>query len=63
LASAIFPILITQHITKILSTAFSERLDRWLAMAVFEPQEGLALKWGAILSKHYTNAEYKLEYN
>jgi two-component system chemotaxis response regulator CheB len=42
------PILITQHIPKVFSTSFSERLDRALAMEVFEAQEGMIIRPGCV---------------
>lgn len=42
------PILITQHIPKVFSTSFSERLDRCLAMDVFEAQEGMIIRPGCV---------------
>lgn len=42
------PILITQHIPKVFSTSFAERLDRYLAMEVFEAQEGMIIRPGCV---------------
>jgi two-component system chemotaxis response regulator CheB len=42
------PILITQHIPKVFSTSFAERLDRYLAMEVFEAQEGMIIRSGCV---------------
>ncbi len=42
------PILITQHIPKVFSTSFAERLDRCLAMEVFEAQEGMIIRPGCV---------------
>jgi two-component system chemotaxis response regulator CheB len=42
------PILITQHIPKVFSTSFAERLDRLLAMEVFEAQEGMIIRQGCV---------------
>ena len=42
------PILITQHIPKVFSTSFAERLDRYLAMEVFEAQEGMLIRPGCV---------------
>lgn len=42
------PILISQHIPKLFSTSFSERLDRSLAMSVFEAQEGMLIRPGCV---------------
>lgn len=42
------PILITQHIPKVFSTSFSERLDRALSMEVFEAQEGMIIRPGCV---------------
>lgn len=42
------PILITQHIPKVFSTSFSERLDRCLPMEVFEAQEGMIIRPGCV---------------
>jgi two-component system chemotaxis response regulator CheB len=42
------PILITQHIPKVFSTSFAERLDRALAMEVFEAQEGMIIRPGCV---------------
>ncbi len=42
------PILITQHIPKVFSKSFSERLDRALAMNVFEAQEGMIIRPGCV---------------
>ena len=42
------PILITQHIPKVFSTSFAERLDRHLAMNVFEAQEGMIIRSGCV---------------
>lgn len=42
------PILITQHIPKVFSTSFAERLDRHLAMDVFEAQEGMIIRSGCV---------------
>ncbi len=38
------PILITQHIPKVFSTSFAERLNRCLEMEVFEAQEGMIIR-------------------
>lgn len=40
------PILITQHIPKVFSTSFAERLNRCLEMEVFEAQEGMIIRPG-----------------
>jgi len=42
------PILITQHIPKVFSTSFAERLDRYLAMEVFEAQDGMIIRPGCV---------------
>lgn len=42
------PILVTQHIPKVFSTSFSERLDRALEMQVFEAQEGMIIRPGCV---------------
>ncbi len=42
------PILITQHIPKVFSTSFAERLNRALAMEVFEAQEGMIIRPGCV---------------
>ncbi|OUS39301.1 chemotaxis response regulator protein-glutamate methylesterase [Oleispira antarctica] len=42
------PILITQHIPKVFSASFAERLDRALAMEVFEAQEGMIIRPGCV---------------
>jgi two-component system chemotaxis response regulator CheB len=42
------PILITQHIPKVFSTSFAERLDRALAMEVFEAKEGMIIRPGCV---------------
>lgn len=42
------PILITQHIPKVFSTSFAERLDRALDMEVFEAQEGMIIRAGCV---------------
>jgi two-component system chemotaxis response regulator CheB len=42
------PILITQHIPKVFSASFAERLDRMLAMEVFEAQEGMIIRQGCV---------------
>lgn len=42
------PILITQHIPKVFSTSFSERLDRYLPVEVFEAQEGMLIRPGCV---------------
>lgn len=42
------PILVTQHIPKVFSTSFSERLDRALSMEVFEAQEGMIIRPGCV---------------
>jgi len=42
------PILITQHIPKVFSASFAERLDRTLAMEVFEAQEGMLIRPGCV---------------
>lgn len=42
------PILITQHIPKVFSTSFAERLDRALPMEVFEAQEGMIIRPGCV---------------
>jgi two-component system chemotaxis response regulator CheB len=42
------PILITQHIPKVFSTSFAERLDRSLPMEVFEAQEGMIIRSGCV---------------
>lgn len=42
------PILITQHIPKVFSTSFAERLDRSFPMEVFEAQEGMIIRPGCV---------------
>lgn len=42
------PILVTQHIPKVFSTSFAERLNRTLAMDVFEAQEGMIIRPGCV---------------
>lgn len=42
------PILITQHIPKVFSTSFAERLNRCLEMEVFEAQEGMIIRPGCV---------------
>jgi two-component system chemotaxis response regulator CheB len=42
------PILITQHIPKVFSKSFAERLDRALPMNVFEAQEGMIIRSGCV---------------
>ncbi len=42
------PILITQHIPKVFSTSFADRLNRSLAMEVFEAQEGMIIRPGCV---------------
>jgi two-component system chemotaxis response regulator CheB len=42
------PILITQHIPKVFSTSFAERLNRALVMDVFEAQEGMLIRPGCV---------------
>ncbi|MEH6447917.1 MAG: chemotaxis response regulator protein-glutamate methylesterase [Oleispira sp.] len=42
------PILITQHIPKIFSTSFAERLDRCLEPEVFEAQDGMLIRPGCV---------------
>jgi two-component system chemotaxis response regulator CheB len=42
------PILITQHIPKVFSASFAERLDRVLAMEVFEAKEGMIIRPGCV---------------
>jgi two-component system, chemotaxis family, protein-glutamate methylesterase/glutaminase len=42
------PILITQHIPKVFSTSFAERLNRYLSMEVFEAQEGMIIRPGCV---------------
>lgn len=42
------PILITQHIPKMFSTSFAERLDRYSAMEVFEAQDGMIVRPGCV---------------
>lgn len=42
------PILITQHIPKVFSTSFAERLDRALPMEVFEASEGMIIRSGCV---------------
>lgn len=42
------PILITQHIPKVFSTSFAERLDRSLQMEVFEAQDGMLIRPGCV---------------
>jgi two-component system chemotaxis response regulator CheB len=42
------PILITQHIPKVFSTSFAERLNRCLAVEVFEAQEGMIVRPGCV---------------
>ena len=42
------PILISQHIPKVFSTSFAERLDRFLAVNVFEAQEGMLIRPGCV---------------
>ncbi len=42
------PILVTQHIPKVFSTSFAERLNRALAMEVFEAQEGMIIRPGCV---------------
>ncbi len=42
------PILITQHIPKVFSASFADRLDRMLAMDVFEAQEGMIIRQGCV---------------
>jgi two-component system chemotaxis response regulator CheB len=42
------PILITQHIPKVFSTSFAERLDRSLPVEVFEAQEGMIVRPGCV---------------
>lgn len=42
------PILISQHIPKVFSTSFAERLDRFLEVSVFEAQEGMLIRPGCV---------------
>jgi len=42
------PILITQHMPKVFSTSFAERLDRTFPMSVFEAQEGMIIRPGCV---------------
>lgn len=42
------PILITQHIPKVFSTSFAERLDRTFSMEVFEAKEGMIIRPGCV---------------
>jgi len=42
------PILITQHIPKVFSTSFSERLNRSLKMEVFEASDGMLVRPGCV---------------
>jgi two-component system chemotaxis response regulator CheB len=42
------PILITQHIPKVFSTSFADRLNRALAMEVFEATEGMIIRPGCV---------------
>ena len=42
------PILITQHIPKVFSASFAERLNRNLAMEVFEASDGMLIRPGCV---------------
>lgn len=42
------PILITQHIPKVFSASFAERLDRSFPMEVFEAKEGMIIRPGCV---------------
>jgi len=42
------PIIITQHIPKIFSASFADRLNRCLSMEVFEAQEGMIIRPGCV---------------